>query len=208
MYHDKEEFTDYLPYQAGMTIADETILSAKGRGTVQHEWIIEDGSSYIMDIKDVLHVPNLTSGLFSLNQATRTGLKIIFQGEGCYIIEDDVIIGTAPKVNNVYILSITQSSTKVAMLIQESMRAMSSTLAFNSEAVELWHRRMGHLNEADLKRLVSISDGMSLTQQPRTKAICEACQKAKSTRKVSRNSLSSIRNSVGCHPSSSTTRIF
>lgn len=117
MYHDKEEFIDYQPYRAGITIADGTILSAEGRGTLQHEWIVDDGSSHIVDIKDVLHVPNLTCGLFSLNQATRNSLKITFQGEGCYIYKEDMIIGTAPKVNNVYVLSITQSSTKVAMLI-------------------------------------------------------------------------------------------
>ena len=197
MYHDKEEFTEYQPYHAGITIADGTILSAKGRGTLQHEWIIDDGSSNIVTMKDVLHVPGLTCGLFSLNQATRNGLKITFQGEGCYIYKDANIIGSAPKVNNIYILSIAQSSTKVTMLIQENLRALASTLSFNPEAVELWHRRMGHLNEADLKRLVSISDGISLTQQPRTNAICEACQKAKSTRKVSRRIQREIHEKLG-----------
>lgn len=70
--------------------------------------------------------------------------------------------------------------------IQQNMRALTTSLMFNEEAVELWHRRMGHLNEADPKRLVNMSKGITLTQKPRVRAICEACSKAKSSRKVSK----------------------
>ena len=45
---------------------------------------------------------------------------------------------------------------------------------------------MGHLNEANLKRLVNISKGITLTQKPRVRAICEVCSKVKSSRKVSK----------------------
>ena len=45
---------------------------------------------------------------------------------------------------------------------------------------------MGHLNKADLKRLVNISKGITLTQKPRVRPIYKACFKAKSTRKVLR----------------------
>ena len=57
---------------------------------------------------------------------------------------------------------------------------------FNEDAVELWHRRMRHLNEIDLKRLVNMSKNITLTQKSRVKLICKACSKAKSSRKVSR----------------------
>ena len=62
-----EEFTEYEPYHGGITIADGSTVWAEGRGILQHEWIVDDGSTHIIDIKNVLHVPNLTCGLFSLN---------------------------------------------------------------------------------------------------------------------------------------------
>jgi len=65
------------------------------------------------------------------------------------------------------------------------MKALVTSLAYNNEAVELWHRRIGHLNEADLKRLVGISKGISLLIKPRIKSICEACSIGKSRRKLS-----------------------
>ena len=186
MYYDEDDFTDYESHRAGIRIANGTTVWTKGRGTVEMEWLLPDGSSHIVLVKDVLHVPDLTCGLFSISQATRKGMGIFFHGESCDITLDNKTIGSAPKVNNTYILSVLEPSAKIAILIQQNMRALATSLMFNEEAVELWHRRMGHLNEADLKRLVNMSKGIMLTQKPRARPICEACAKAKSTRKVSR----------------------
>ena len=186
MYHDKEEFTEYQSHRAAIIIANGSTVWAQGRGIVQHEWITNKGSHHIVNIDDVLHVPDLTCGLFSLNQATRNGLRISFSGEDCHIYKGRKIIGSAPKINNIYILMVSQPTAKITMLIQENRRALATNVMYNDEAVELWHRRMGHLNEADLKRLVTMSNGIVLNQKPHVKALCEACQKAKSKRKVSR----------------------
>jgi len=66
------------------------------------------------------------------------------------------------------------------------MKALVISLAYNNEAVELWHRRMRHLNEADLKRLIGMSKGISLLIKPRMKLIYEAYSIGKSRRKLSR----------------------
>ena len=191
MYFNKEEFTGYQPYRAGISIADGTTVWTKGRGTVEMEWLVPDGSSNVMSVNDVLHVPALACGLFSISQATRKGFTIKFEGDDCHIFQGTKLVGSAPKVNNTYVLGVTQSTASVAMLIQ------ALTTSLNEEAVELWHRRMGHLNEADLKRLVNISKGITLSQKPHMKAICEACSKAKSSRKVSRRAQHEILEKLG-----------
>jgi len=66
------------------------------------------------------------------------------------------------------------------------MKALVTSLVYNDEAVELWHRRIGYLNEVDLKRLMSISKGISLSIKPRMKLIYEAYSIGKSRRKLSR----------------------
>jgi len=66
------------------------------------------------------------------------------------------------------------------------MKALVISLVYNNEAVELWHRRIGYLNKANLKRLVDMSKGISLLIKPRMKLIYEACSIGKSRRKLSR----------------------
>jgi len=66
------------------------------------------------------------------------------------------------------------------------MKVLVISLVYNNEAVELWHRRIGHLNEANLKRLIGMSKGISLLIKPRMKLICEAYSIGKSRRKLSR----------------------
>ena len=127
------------------------------------EWLLPDGSTNNMLLEDVLHVPGLTCGLFSISQATRKGLDVVFSGDSCKIISKKKVIGSAPKVNNIYLLSASQLTTKITILIQQNMRALLISLMFNKEAVELWYRRINHLNEADLKRLVNMSKGIMLT---------------------------------------------
>jgi len=66
------------------------------------------------------------------------------------------------------------------------MKVLVTSLAYNNEAVELWHRRIGNLNEANLKRLIDMSKGISLLIKPRIKLICETYSIRKSRRKLSR----------------------
>ena len=106
IYYDKEEFTDYQLYYIGITIANRSTVWAKGHRTVQYKWIIDDGSIYTIDMKDILHIPELTCGLFLLNQAIRNSLSISFSGEDYYIYKGSKIIGSVPKVNNIYTLMV------------------------------------------------------------------------------------------------------
>lgn len=82
-------------------------------------------------------VTSLIFGSYSLNQATRNGMGVTFLGDDCHIHKGGKLIGSAPKVNNNYVLSVSQSTTKIAVLIQENIRALATSLLFNEEAVEL-----------------------------------------------------------------------
>jgi len=67
MYYDMESFTDYTSYRAGIIIADETTMWTKGRGTTRIEWLLADGSSHTIDIKNVLYIPALIYSLFLIH---------------------------------------------------------------------------------------------------------------------------------------------
>jgi len=186
MYYNMGSFTNYSSYRAGIIIADGTTMWIKGRGTIRIEWLLADGSSHVVDIKNILHVSALIYSLFLIHQATSKGYKVCFDNNDYAITKDDKTVGTALKQGNVYTLNVIYPTAYITALIQQNMKALVISLAYNNEAVELWHRRMGHLNKADLKRLMGISKGISLSIKPRIKLICEACSIGKSRRKLSR----------------------
>ena len=58
-----------------------------------------------MFLENVLHIPDLIYNLFLISQVTRKGLDIVFSRDSYKIISKKKIIGSAPKVNNIYLLS-------------------------------------------------------------------------------------------------------
>ena len=67
------------------------------------KWLVPDKSSNVVSVSDVLHVLALTCELFSISQATRKEFAISFIEDDCYIFRDTKLIGSAPKINNIYI---------------------------------------------------------------------------------------------------------
>ena len=70
MFFDREEFLDYQPYRAGISTANGTTVWTKGRGAIELQWPLGDGTINIVSMKDAYHVRGLACGLFSISQAT------------------------------------------------------------------------------------------------------------------------------------------
>ena len=64
-------------------------------------------------------------------------MGVVFFNDACYITKNDIAIKYAPKINDIYILNISQLSTQIARLIEENFRALAIDLSFNEEAVKL-----------------------------------------------------------------------
>jgi len=78
---------------------------------------LADGSSHVVDIKNILHVPALIYSLFLIHQATSKGYKVYFDNDDCAITKDDKTIGTASKQGNVYTLNVIYLTAYIAALI-------------------------------------------------------------------------------------------
>jgi len=81
------------------------------------EWLLADGSSHIVDIKNVLHVPALICGLFLIYQVISKGYKVYFDNNDYAITKDDKTIGTTLKQGNVYTLNVIYPTTYITALI-------------------------------------------------------------------------------------------
>ena len=163
MFFDKKEFLIYRLYRTDVIVANRSIIQTKGRGTVKIEQLLADRFSYLVRLDDVLYILDLKYGLFLISQTTFKGLGINFLEKEYYILKENQLIRSTPKVNNIYILSVSQPAASTTVLIQKNIRTLATSLIFNNEVVELQYRRIGYLNEANLKKLVTISKEITLS---------------------------------------------
>ncbi len=117
-----------------IVVANNSKLSVNcsGKSTLQ---INQEG----IEVRDVLHVPNLATNLLSISKMAEKGNKIIFDGKWCTVYDNKGCkIAESKAQNGVYLLKSSQE------------RCMMSNNVIDART---WHRRMGHLNYADLKKM-------------------------------------------------------
>ena len=163
MFFDKNEFIEYRPYREEVIVVNEVTVWTQERDTVEMKWLLKNEISNIVRVENVLHVSDFICELFLISQVIKKRFEIVFLGDNCHILKNDVLVESASKTRNIYILNVSQSTIKIVVLIQKNTRALFIALMFNEDAVELWHRRIRHLNEIDLKRLVNMSKDITLT---------------------------------------------
>lgn len=99
-----------------------------------------NGKKLQITIKDILIVPGLEHNLLSVQKLERNGYRIVFEN-GIRSIEKDGRIAAVAELNErqLYVLKL----------------YANEEIALMSESIEVWHKRLGHLNYESLKRLSS-----------------------------------------------------
>jgi len=126
-----ENFSPDANQQVG--IANGTKLKSTGTGKIS----IPLSSKKTMNAFDVVHVPDLAINLLAVHKIAQEGKTVLFDEQGCRIVNQQLkvnpknVIATATAVNGLYCLDRLQS---------HSFAVMSTNF------VNLWHRRLGHLN--------------------------------------------------------------
>lgn len=122
-----------------------------------------------IQVRNVLFIPELSVNLLSVSQLTKNGCKVEFTNMGCNIYNaNNTLIATANLINNMYKLNTV------------TMRAYA-VLSESKTDLMTWHKRMGHLNLADVKRLESCAEGITITNKE-VDTVCIPCCEAKQTR--------------------------
>ena len=77
--------SNYTKNRTKVTVADNNVIIAKGKGKLRVQFKLRDGSKRTEQI-DVLHVPALgNTNLFSVKDAVKGGHKMVFTEYGCEI---------------------------------------------------------------------------------------------------------------------------
>ncbi|KAG6456369.1 hypothetical protein O3G_MSEX009690 [Manduca sexta] len=149
-------------------VANNEALSVHNMGKVNIQTnICKD--EHLIQVRNVLFIPEVSANLLSVSQLTKNGCKVEFTDGGCNIFNaNKILIATARLSNNMYKLN--------------TVTGNAYTASCESKAdISIWHKRMGHLNIADIKRLESCADGISITNKDMD-TVCVPCCEAKQTR--------------------------
>src|SRR5688572_5737299 len=162
-----ESFTPNDSQQVG--IANGTKFKSTGTGNIS----IPLSSKETMTAFDVVHAPDLAINLLAVHKIAKEGKTVLFDEQGCRIINQQLkfnsknVIATATAVNGLYCLDRQKS---------HSFAVMSTSV------VNLWHRRLGHLNRPSM-RLLQIKMSSGVQSDEVSSIPCEACVKGKQHRK-------------------------
>ena len=181
----RDDFIDYQPFKGKVMVANGVSTPSIGKGTVSLNCLKPDGTSHLVQLTGVLHVPGLTSALFSTSQITTKGGLVVFDEDQCSVLQKSTnnIVLHATKCRDQYSINLVREEAQY----KAYSAAFYGGPKFNEKSMQLWHRRVGHLNRQDLIRLTSMSTGIQLTQKPKhTSPKCGSCQKGKLKRKPSR----------------------
>jgi hypothetical protein len=124
-----------------------------------------------LSLKNVLYAPNVTLNLLSVAQLADLDCRIVFDKNGCKVEHTPTgrVLLNGKREGNLYVYTQTQQGH--AYLATESPPSK----------MELFHRRMGHINYRDLRQLVRLADGVTLEKSQTSE--CTHCILAKSHRR-------------------------
>lgn len=113
------------------------------KGTVQVN-ILSNKNQKVLKLENTLLVPDLRSNLLSVSKITDSGHNVLFTREGAFVhnIEGETK-WYAERLGNLYYIreNVEQSAT--------------ASVSDGKSSLETWHKRFGHLNERDLKKMMA-----------------------------------------------------
>ncbi len=169
MAADRSLFTNLTPVNK-VVQQGKGQIEVLGIGSIFMKWILTDGSTEEVELKDVLYMPDLFTNLVSVPRLHRNGYYF-HTGKGTVNHrKTDEEIGS------------TTFSSAVWLLNWQRSKPQEESIALPAVSIETWHQRFGHSGYSNLKETAKIVNGMELVKQS---DVCDPCNTSKSHRQVS-----------------------
>ena len=164
-------FNTYTPLRVPICLADESIVYSAGVGSVYFVPIVGGKKKRAIELKRVLHVPDLRNNLLSVFHLTTRERYIVtvnknrvyFRLEGALMFTATVNEGNTGLLDG-HVLPVACTETASAA----STCPMDTTL---------WHRRFAHRNHADIQKIIceELVTGLVIRKHSCPDPICLPC---------------------------------
>lgn len=141
-----------------VSTANKTSMMARVKGVISLDCV--EGP---VDVQEVLEVPDLAANLLSVSKICSKGFTVKFTASGCTVLDENG--------------QVFASGTAEGGLYRLNRQVQN---AFLSSELEVWHRRLGHLNVQSLKQLKQMVTGFELNKMENLN--CVACFQGKHSR--------------------------
>ena len=155
-----------------VSMGDGRTVEAHGRGNIHFKMILENNMPRKVTMCNVLYVPKLTCNLFSVRATVTMGNTVKFENDSCWIYDrNGLLLGTGSLFGKLYYL-------KYESITQEYVSVATRSVVKNK--ADLWHQRLGHLNENQLREMASqdFVKGVKIPKSARI-SFCEKCVEGK-----------------------------
>ena len=129
-------------------------------------------------LSNVLHVPTITKNLISVGQIVEKGLQVRFTQRGCFVENPRKglkIVAKGERKGRLFTMDINNVDTHKMCFTHNND---------NVAEIDLWHKRIGHVNFQKLKSMQAneIVYGLPKFKDKSLHYVCEACQFGKQAR--------------------------
>src|SRR5579859_3974542 len=155
----------------------EGTATGTGIGTITITVLGENNIEMDLQLNDVIYAPSMSSNLFSLAAAYDRGYETrMTPGYGVRVFHGEEVVATTIRAaGGLFRLRTPTDSFAYAAQVTSATPELD---------IDIWHRRMGHLGEDNVRKLAKMVDGMGIKVRT-TVGVCEACLEGKQHRQPS-----------------------
>ena len=181
MTQSREFLTEYEEFDntQKVCLGDGRTVEAIGKGNIRSEMVFKTSEPKHVTMYNVMYVPKLACNLFSVRAAATKGNTVKFGETRCWIRSKyGTLMGMGTLVNKLYYLDCSCSSVESKHVLKVASGAKVTN------KTDLWHQRLGHLNETQLREMISqdMVKGIELSKSAEL-SFCEKCVEGKISRK-------------------------
>jgi transposase InsO family protein len=133
-----------------------------------------DNGEFVVKLRNVLYAPTIKRNLISMMHWTKYGVTCRTESDGsCVIRQYGIDMGRIQAKNNLLPVTLIPIHKLNSIHSQSENSATHSSI----DQATLWHRRLGHVNGSDMKRLLNMAEGFDCTTEFNDD--CESCAKGK-----------------------------
>lgn len=179
---DKSNFVTYRKISPQPTETASRTIYGEGIG----DMVLELTCGTIR-ISDLIYVPDMVAhtNLLSVGQLESHGMEFTIKNGTWKIWKDGSLWAVACKENRIYFLQEAKHSPD-ALISFPALGSSKSSRRTDTQAIEVWHRRLGHINRKYLQLLRNHADGMNFVQDRKYRLDCADWVKSSQRKQISR----------------------